>query len=100
MVVLSFPSQSSHPHPSNWPVENPQPPAGELSARPHGGGALRLLTTPEELAAAIQRAEAFERRNTEHLAARAHRHEAALAGLLHRDELGGRNEGHQPGRGA
>ena len=98
MVVLSFPSQSLHPHPSNWPGENPPAPVSGLSARPPGRGALRLLTTPEDLAAAIQRAEAFERRNAEHLAARAHRHEAALAGLLHRDEQGGREEGRVPGR--
>ena len=40
---------------------------------------VRILTTPEELAEAISRAREFERRNTEFMASRAQRHEAALA---------------------
>jgi hypothetical protein len=42
-------------------------------------GTVRILTSPEELAAAIARAEEFERRNAETIASRAQRHEAALA---------------------
>jgi hypothetical protein len=42
-------------------------------------GSVRVLTTPEELAEAIERACAFERRNAEFMATRAQRHEAALA---------------------
>jgi hypothetical protein len=42
-------------------------------------GAVRVLRSPEELAAAIARAKEFERRNAEVLGVRAQRHEAALA---------------------
>jgi len=40
---------------------------------------VRILTSPEELAAAMSRAQEFERRNAEFMASRAQRHEAALA---------------------
>jgi hypothetical protein len=42
---------------------------------------VRILTSPEELAEAITRAQEFERRNAEFMASRAQRHEAALAKL-------------------
>jgi hypothetical protein len=43
------------------------------------GSSIRILSSPEELAAAIVRAEQFERRNTELLALRTERHHATLA---------------------
>jgi hypothetical protein len=42
---------------------------------------VRVLTSPEDLAAAVARAKEFERRNAEILESRAQRHEAALARL-------------------
>ena len=45
-------------------------------------GTVRLLTSPEELAEAISRAQEFERQNAELIALRAKRHEAALARLV------------------
>jgi hypothetical protein len=40
-----------------------------------------VLTSPEDLAAAVARAKEFERRNAEIMELRAQRHEAALARL-------------------
>ena len=44
-------------------------------------GTVRVLTSPEDLAAAVARAKEFERRNAEIMELRAQRHEAALARL-------------------
>jgi hypothetical protein len=49
-------------------------------------GAVRVLTSPEDLAAAVARAKEFERRNAEILELRAQRHEAALARLPWRND--------------
>lgn len=54
-------------------------PSPTTPSRPHCGCAsVRILSEPEELAAAYRRAEDFERRNTENQAARAERHQTAL----------------------
>jgi len=44
-----------------------------------GSASVRVLTSPEDLAEALERAEDFERRIAHLEAARAQRHEAALA---------------------
>lgn len=80
MVILAFPSPGIEQHPSLFRGEESAPHVSEpLSLPPRGGPALRLLTTPDELAAAVERAQAFERRNAEQLATRANRYAAALA---------------------
>jgi hypothetical protein len=48
------------------------------SEYPRRTGNVRILTSQEELAEAISRAQEYERQNTELLAARAQRHGAAL----------------------
>jgi Spy/CpxP family protein refolding chaperone len=45
-----------------------------------------VLTSPEDLAAAVARAKEFERRNAEIMELRAQRHEAVLARLTWRGE--------------
>ena len=49
-------------------------------------GSVRVLTSPEDLAAAVARAKEFERRNAEIMELRAQRHEAVLARLTWRGE--------------
>jgi hypothetical protein len=51
------------------------------AARRSRVGTVRVLTSPEDLAAAVARAQEFERRNAEIMELRAQRHEAALARL-------------------
>jgi len=50
-------------------------------ARQSRVGSVRVLTSPEDLAAAVARAKEFERRNAEIMELRAQRHDAALARL-------------------
>jgi len=79
-VVLAIPSTCDERDPSLFQEEQAVPCAREPRTYEFGGFAIRILTTPEELSDAIERAEIFERRNAEHLAARHSRHAAALEG--------------------
>jgi hypothetical protein len=54
--------------------------------RESGVTTVRVLTSPEDLAAAVARAKAFERRNAYVMAERARRHEAMLARSQSRSE--------------
>jgi hypothetical protein len=59
------------------------------AARRSRVGSVRVLTSPEDLEAAVARAKEFERRNAEIMELRAQRHAAALARLgLADDEVG------------
>jgi hypothetical protein len=52
-----------------------------IKAEPSGTARVRVLSSPEELAEAVARAQAFEQRTRELLAMRAQRHQDALAKL-------------------
>ena len=82
MDMTVFRSGTGLVEPSPVGPEEGQPgPSANTPSRPRCGCAtVRILSDPEELAAAYRRAEDFERRSTEHQAARAKRHQAALSG--------------------
>ncbi len=89
MVALAFPSKGGrHPHVSrNYAVASLPEGSSGVPVRP--GSGIRILTTPEELSAAFERAEAYERQNAENLAERLDRHAAALTGTIQSPELKG-----------
>jgi hypothetical protein len=79
MVILARASMGIERDSSALPEEEPVLCVTDPSTLPGGRSTVRVLTTPDEVAAAVERAQAFERRTAAHLAARASRHAAALA---------------------
>jgi hypothetical protein len=88
MLFTAYPSvRTSAGQSPSRPEECDVTPANALAERPSHSGAVRLLSSHEDLEAAIRRAEQFERRNAEQLANRAQRHLAVLAGSVPPSEL-------------
>lgn len=84
MVHTAFPSAGpSAPQLSSRIEQCDVTSAKPAAERPSLSSAVRILSSDEDLEAAIRRVEAFERRNAEQLANRAQRHQAALAGSAH-----------------
>jgi hypothetical protein len=84
MIYTAFPSARTSAPQLPSPIGQGDVTSAKTAAeRASLSSAVHILSSDEDLEAAIRRVEAFERRNAEQLANRVQRHQAALAGTAH-----------------